>query len=99
MCTYITEKADITGSGKGPGEWIPLTQANVYFDHPARAFLENALMIDFVNPRLGPSARIAVELSPESARELVQKILAALESGEASHGIGAASAPVPVGAG
>jgi hypothetical protein len=59
--------------------------ANVYFDHPYHAPLDHALNIDFVNTSGGPGARVAVELSAESARELIKKIEAALESGEVAH--------------
>jgi uncharacterized protein DUF6295 len=85
MCTYIVEKAAIAGSAKGPNGWIAVDTANVYFDHPYHAPLDHALNIDFVNESGGPGDRVAVELSAESARELVKKILAALESGEAAH--------------
>ena len=81
MCTYITEKAKISGSGKGPRGWFELSQANVYYDHPYHAPLEHALNIDFVNVDEGVGARVAVELTPDSARELVRSILAALETG------------------
>ncbi len=82
MCTWIVEKAVISGSGKGNQGWFPLTQANVYFDHPSVDPFEHAVMIDFVNEALGPGARVAVEISPESARELIEKINAALLTGE-----------------
>ena len=81
MCTYIIEKATITGSGKGPQGWFSLNQANVYYDHPVHAPMDHALTIDFVNEAKGPGARVAVELSPESARQLIEKIQAALEAG------------------
>lgn len=87
MCTWIVEKAKITGSGKGPNGWFSLKQANVFFDHPYHAPLENSLNIDFVNEDEGVGARVAVEISADSARELVKKILAALETGEAAHHI------------
>jgi hypothetical protein len=45
--------------------------------------MEHALTIDFVNEAAGPGARVAVELSPESARELVKAITAALDQAEA----------------
>jgi hypothetical protein len=83
MCTWITEKATILGSGKGAQGWFPVTQANVMYDHPSHAFMEHSLNIDFVNESLGPGARVAVEMSADSARALVRAILAALESGEA----------------
>lgn len=85
MCTYIVEKARISGSGKGAQGWFELRQANVYYDHPYHAPLEHALNIDFVNEAEGVGARVAVELTPDSARELVRSILAALETGEAQH--------------
>ena len=85
MCTYITEHAEIFGSAKGANGWMAVDAANVYFDHPWHAQLEHALNIDFVNSAGGPGDRVAVELSAESARQLVEKILAALASGDAEH--------------
>ena len=82
MCTYIVEKADVLGSGKGAQGWFTLNHAVVGFDHPAHAPLDHALLIDFVNDAGGPSARVAVELSAESARDLVRAIQAALEAAE-----------------
>ncbi len=85
MCSYITEKAEIFGSAKGPAGWFNVDTANVYFDHPYHAPLAHSLNIDFVNEKEGALTRVAVEISAESARELVAKILAALASGEESH--------------
>ncbi len=85
MCSYITERATIMGHGKGVAEWLPLTKANVYYDHPVSAPLEHALIIDFTNEAAGPGARVAVELSAESARHLVRAIQAALDTGQAAH--------------
>lgn len=85
MCTWIVEKASINGSGKGPHGWFPVTQANVCYDHPTHAFLEHSLNIDFVNEQQGLGARVAVELSAESARALVKAIEAALEAGDEAH--------------
>jgi Family of unknown function (DUF6295) len=78
MCTYTTEKIDITGSGKGAAGWFALSDATVYFDHPVHAMAEHTLNIDFRNPGKGPAARVAVELTAESARALVAAIEAAL---------------------
>jgi hypothetical protein len=78
MCTYNTEKVEITGSGKGASGWFSLTDATVYFDHPVHAMAEHTLNIDFLNPAKGPSARVAVELTAESARALAAAIEAAL---------------------
>ena len=81
MCTMIVEKTEIKGSGRGPKGWFQLRQANVSYDHPFHMPLEHALNIDFVNPEEGIGARIAVELSPESARDLAETILLALQRG------------------
>jgi hypothetical protein len=80
MCTYATEKIDVTGSGKAGSGWFPLTTATVYFDHPVHAQAEHTLNIDFLAPERGPSARVAVELTAASARELAAAIHLALES-------------------
>jgi hypothetical protein len=80
MCTYNTEKIEVTGSGKGSAGWFSLTDATVYFDHPVHAMAEHTLNIDFLNPAKGPSARVAVELTAESARALAAAIETALAS-------------------
>ena len=80
MCTYLTEKIEVAGSGKGSSGWFALTDATVYFDHPVHAMAEHTLNIDFVNPAKGPSARVAVELTAQSARALAAAIQAALDS-------------------
>jgi hypothetical protein len=80
MCTYLTEKIQITGSGKGAAGWFRLSDASVYFDHPAHAMAEHTLNIDFLNPGDGPGARVAVELTAESARALAKAIETTLAS-------------------
>jgi hypothetical protein len=80
----IVEKIKIDGSGKGTTGWFELKEANVSFDHPFDAPFEHALNIDFVNESMGPSARVAVELSEPAARELVRSILAVLDQAEAN---------------
>lgn len=84
MCTYATVTAALDGSAKGPGgPWFPVTDATVYFDHPVHAMAEHTLNIDFAAPERGPSARVAVELTAASARELITAIQAALDSAPA----------------
>lgn len=80
MCSYVTEKATVTGSGKGPAGWFELSHATVYLDHPYFSPLEHTLNIDFINEAAGPAARVAVELSPDSAKELVALIQAVLSA-------------------
>jgi hypothetical protein len=85
MCTYITEKTKVVGSAKGPKGWMRIESANIYFDHPFHAPLDHTLNIDFVGEVDGSTQRVAVELSAESARALIQKIAAALASSEEAH--------------
>jgi len=79
----IVEKVKMDGSGKGTSGWFELEQANVSYDHPFHAALEHALNIDFVNESQGPSARVAVELSEQAARDLVRTILEVLDRASA----------------
>jgi Family of unknown function (DUF6295) len=84
MCTYQTEKVTVQGSGKGAAGWFPLTDASVYFDHPVHAPADHTVNLDFLNPGRGPSARVAVELDPASARALAEAILATLDAAPAA---------------
>jgi hypothetical protein len=81
-CSYDVRTVAVTGSAKGPKGWVNVDTARVYFDHPYHAQIDNALAIDFVNEKDGGVERVAVELSPDAARQLVKTILEALESGE-----------------
>lgn len=78
MCSYVTVRSEIDGSGKGAKGWFHLSHVLAYFDHPFHAAHGHTLNLDFVNDKDGPSARVAVELSAESARQLVRCIEEAL---------------------
>jgi hypothetical protein len=92
VCTYETETVDIEGAGKGAAGWFALARAAVYVDHPQHAPFGHTVNIDFANPALGPSARVAVELTEEAALALVAAIQQALASAPA--GLASANAPV-----
>ena len=79
----IVKQVEIEGSGKRADGWFSLRQANVSYDHPFHAPFEHALNIDFVDEAQGPGARVAVELSPEAARALVETIQSVLAQAEA----------------
>lgn len=79
MCTYVTETLPVTGSAKGPDGWMRVTDATVYFDHPTHALADHTLNIDVRRPEAGPAARVAVELTAESARQLAHAILRVLD--------------------
>lgn len=84
MCTMIAKQVSIEGSGKGRDDWFQLRQVNVSYDHPYDVRDEHALNIDFVNESQGPGARVAVELTPEAARKLIQTIHEVLAQAEAA---------------
>jgi hypothetical protein len=80
VCTYSTEKLDLArSSGKGAEGWFPLRTATVYYDHPVHAPDAHTVNIDFLNPERGPGARVAVELSLDSARELLAALQVTVE--------------------
>lgn len=80
MCTYQTERLVAEGSAKGPEGWFGLTDATVYFDHPVSAPWDHTLNIDFLKLGVGSPSRVAVELSPASARDLANAIIDMLDS-------------------
>jgi hypothetical protein len=82
MCTMIVEQIAVEGSGKGAGGWFTVREANVSYDHPFHAPYDHALNLDFVNEGQGPGARVAVEISVDSARALVAAIQAVLAKAE-----------------
>jgi hypothetical protein len=77
MCTYIADTLPAAGSGKGPAGWFSLSRSVVFYDHPYHAPLEHSLNIDFSGSEA--AQRVAVELTPESARALALAILATLD--------------------
>ena len=80
MCTYETERISVVGSAKGADGWFRATDATIYYDHPVHFGAGHALMVDVINPSLGPSSRVGIELNAESARELAMAILRSLDS-------------------
>ena len=82
MCTSIVEIVDAAGAGKGGDGWFELTHSVVSYDHPHHALLEEAIAIDFVNQAMGPGARVAVELTLESAKALSAALARAIAAAE-----------------
>lgn len=81
MCTYLTLSETVSGSAKGPGgSWFGLKTATVYFDHPVHAMADHTVNVDLADPDRGPAGRVALELTPASARRLAEAIQAALDS-------------------
>jgi hypothetical protein len=92
MCTYLTERFDVDGSGKGAAGWFGASQATVYVDHPVHAPYGHTVNIDMLNPALGPSARVALELTEETALALAEAIQHAIASAPA--GLASKNQPV-----
>jgi hypothetical protein len=86
MCTSIVEIVAADGMGKGEDGWFKLTRSVVSYDHPHHALLEEAINIDFMNPELGPGARVAVELTLDAAKELSAALIRAIEQAEIEEG-------------
>ena len=84
MCTTIAMRTALNGSGKGAAGWFPISQANVGYDHATHSQLDHALLLDFVNPELGISARVAVEMDLTSGKALVAQLQAAISEAERS---------------
>ena len=99
MCTSIVEIVGADGAGKGGDGWFDLTHSVVSYDHPHHALLEEAITIDFVNRALGPSARVAVELTLESAKELSAALPARSRRPRSrkAHATGPAASDLPAG--
>ena len=80
MCTYDTERITITGSAKGPDSWFRATDATISYDHPVHYGAGHALLVDVINPSLGASSRVGLELNADSARALAMAILRSLDN-------------------
>jgi hypothetical protein len=86
VCTSIVEIATAAGTGKGGDGWFDLTHSVVSYDHPHHALFEEAINIDFVNPALGPGARVAVEISLQSAKALSAALARAIAAADEVEG-------------
>jgi hypothetical protein len=80
VCTYQTELLEVKGSGKGPADWLRVTQASVYVDHPVHAMAGHTVNIDLRDPARGPAARVALELHADAARDLAESILRSIDA-------------------
>ena len=81
MCTMIIEKTKVQGSGKGSKGWFKFSQANVSFDHPTHLHMDYSINIDFMEEVQENNIRIAIELTPESAKNLIDTISESLKKG------------------
>ncbi len=97
MCTGLVQKAKVTGAGKAPEGWFKLDEVSVTYDCSYHTSMPLGVNIDFFNEKEGLGARVAVELSPRSAMDLVHAIMESLHSagidpGEAALGLAPAAA-------
>jgi hypothetical protein len=87
MCTSIVEIVKAEGAGKGADGWFDLTHSVVSYDHPHHALYDEAITLDFVNAALGPGARVAVEISLDSAKALSAALIKAIYEAEIVEGL------------
>jgi len=99
MCTGLVQRAKVSGAGKAADGWFKLDEVSVMYDCTYHTANPQGVNIDFFNEKEGPSARVAVELTPKSAMELVHAIMeslysAGIDPGEAALGVAPAPAPL-----
>src|SRR6187455_2881888 len=82
MCTSIIEVVNAEGMAKRGDEWFPLSQAVVAYDHARHAPLGDVITLDFINTALDPGARAGVELTLESAKQLLAALDWAITAAE-----------------
>lgn len=86
MCTMIASKTEIAGSGKAGSGWFAVDRLYLGYDHPVHLGADHAISLDFVNEQQGPGARVAVELSRDDARRLLEQLAATLAQADAYEG-------------
>ncbi len=82
MCTSIVEIVPAEGMAKRGEDWFPLTRAVVAYDHARHAPFGDVITLDFINTSLTHDARAGVELTLESARELLAALDRAITAAE-----------------
>ena len=82
MCTSIVEVIPADGMAKRGDEWFSLTQAVVAYDHARHAPHADVITLDFFNAALEPGARAGIELTLESAKELLAALDRAITAAE-----------------
>jgi anti-sigma factor RsiW len=83
MCTTISGHTAVTGSGKHGNGWFRVDHAHLSYDHPFHAPLEHAVLLDLTDGSADPPARLAVELSLDSARRLAAALAETIRQAEA----------------
>lgn len=82
MCTSIVEIIPAEGMAKRGAEWFTLTQAVVAYDHARHAPLADVITLDFINNGLDAGARAGIELTLDSAKELLAALERAITAAE-----------------
>ncbi|MGX5735807.1 DUF6295 family protein [Bosea thiooxidans] len=82
MCTSIVEIIPAEGMAKRGAGWFTLTQAVVAYDHARHAPLADVITLDFINAGLDAGARAGIELTLDSAKELLAALERAITAAE-----------------
>ena len=75
------QKAIVKGSGKKTNNWIPIDSCDIYYDHSTYVDCEHSITLSFKNEMNPINSRITVEITPESAQDIIKKINEALKQG------------------
>jgi len=79
----ISKTIPIKGSAKESEGWFDINTINISYDHPFEADLGYAINLDIPNQSSEKFSRIILELSPQSASNLIEGLQQVLSSGHA----------------
>jgi hypothetical protein len=82
MCTSIVEIARAEGMAKRGDEWFSLSHAVVAYDHARHAPSGDVITLDFINTALEPGVRAGIELTLDTAKDLVSALRRAIAAAE-----------------
>ena len=82
MCTSIVKIVSAEGVAQRGDEWFPLSHAVIAYDHARHATLGDVITLDFINTGLEPGARAGIELSLQTAKQLLDALGAAIAAAE-----------------
>ena len=66
---------------KKTNNWIPIDSCDIYYDHSTYVDCEHSITLSFKNEMNPIDSRITVEITPESAQDIIKKINEALKQG------------------
>ena len=77
----LIEKTNVQGSGKGSKGWFKFSQVFFWYVDHSDLHMDYSINIDFIQEVEENNKRIAIELTPESAKKLIETISKSLKKG------------------